>query len=153
MITSEKELKQVLEICDDVKKELKKTNIKYSDKIEIGIMIETPASAIISDKLAPLVDFFSIGTNDLTQYTLACDRQNSKLSPFCDPHNEAILRLIRYSANSAHKYGKWIGICGELAADLTLTEEFLRIGIDELSVSPPYILKLRDKIRNIRLDD
>ncbi|MBQ8163900.1 MAG: phosphoenolpyruvate--protein phosphotransferase [Clostridia bacterium] len=152
MITSENELKTVLSICDEVKKDLKKLNIKYSHKIEIGIMIETPASAIISDKLAPLVDFFSVGTNDLTQYTLACDRQNPKLAPFCDIHNEAIFRLIRYSAESAHKYGKWIGICGELAADTTLTEEFLKMGIDELSVSPSYILKLRDTIRNIDLN-
>jgi phosphotransferase system enzyme I (PtsI) len=151
MITSVSELKAVLGICDEVKKELSETGIAYRDNVETGIMIETPASAIISDKLAPLVDFFSVGTNDLTQYTLACDRQNPKLEPFCDTHHEAIMRLIEYSAKSAHKYGKWIGICGELAADTTLTKSFLKMGIDELSVSPPYVLKLRDTVRNIDL--
>ena len=150
MIASEKELRSVLNICSEVKNELREQKIPYND-VEIGIMIETPASAIISDKLAPLVDFFSVGTNDLTQYTLACDRQNPKLEPFCDTHHEAIMRLIEYSAKSAHKYGKWIGICGELAADTTLTKSFLKMGIDELSVSPSYVLKLREVIRNIDL--
>ena len=150
MIASEKELRSVLNICSEVKNELREQKIPYND-VEIGIMIETPASAIISDKLAPLVDFFSVGTNDLTQYTLACDRQNPKLEPFCDTHHEAIMRLIEYSAKSAHKYGKWIGICGELAADTSLTKEFLKMGIDELSVSPSYVLKLREVIRNIDL--
>ena len=114
-------------------------------------MIETPAAAIISDKLAKMVDFFSVGTNDLSQYTLACDRQNPKLEQFCDTHHEAILRLIEMAAKNAHENGAWIGICGELAADTTLTETFLRMGIDELSVSPSYILKLRDTVRNIDL--
>lgn len=151
MITSVSEVERIKKICDEVKAELKSNNIKYSDKIEIGIMIETPAAAIISDKLAPLVDFFSVGTNDLTQYTLACDRQNPILEDFCDTHHEAILRLIKFAADNAHKYGKWIGICGELAADTSLTEAFLRMGIDELSVSPGFVLKVRDTVRNINL--
>lgn len=151
MITSVSELERILAICDEVKAELKESNIEYSEKTEIGIMIETPAAAIISDRLAPMVDFFSVGTNDLTQYTLACDRQNPKLEDFCDTHHEAILRLIEMSAKNAHANGAWIGICGELAADTTLTETFLRMGIDELSVSPSYVLKLRDTVRNINL--
>ena len=151
MITSVSEIERIKKICDEVKAELKSNNIKYSDKIEIGIMIETPAAAIVSDKLAPLVDFFSVGTNDLTQYTLACDRQNPILEDFCDTHHEAILRLIKFAADNAHKYGKWIGICGELAADTSLTEAFLRMGIDELSVSPGFVLKVRDTVRNINL--
>ena len=114
-------------------------------------MIETPAAALISDKLAPMVDFFSVGTNDLLQYTLACDRQNSKLERYYNPHHEAVLRLIKMAADNAHKHGAWIGICGELAADMELTETFLRIGIDELSVSPGFVLKLRNKVRNIEL--
>ncbi len=151
MITSVSELEKILAVCDEVKAELKENNIEYSEKTEIGIMIETPAAAIISDKLAPMVDFFSVGTNDLTQYTLACDRQNPKLEDFCDTHHEAILRLIEMSAENAHKNGAWIGICGELAADTTLTETFLKMGIDELSVYPSYVLKLRDTVRNIDL--
>ena len=151
MITSVSEVEKIKKICDEVKAELKSNNIKYSDKIEMGIMIETPAAAIVSDKLAPLVDFFSVGTNDLTQYTLACDRQNPILEDFCDTHHEAILRLIKLAADNAHKYGKWIGICGELAADTSLTEAFLRMGIDELSVSPGFVLKVRDTVRNINL--
>lgn len=151
MITSVSEVQKALEMCEQVKSELKADGIEYSDKVEIGIMIETPAAAIISDKLAPMVDFFSVGTNDLTQYTLACDRQNPELEQFCDTHHEAILRLIEMSAQNAHKHGAWIGICGELAADTTLTETFLRMGIDELSVSPSFVLPLRDTVRNIDL--
>jgi len=151
MITSVSEVEKCLAMCEEVKKELQNDGIKYSDHVEVGIMIETPAAAIISDKLAPLVDFFSVGTNDLTQYTLACDRQNAKLESFVDTHHEAILRLIEMSAKNAHANGAWIGICGELGADLSLTETFLRMGIDELSVSPPYVLPLREKIRSIRL--
>lgn len=151
MITSVSELERILAVCDEVKAELKESNIEFSEKTEIGIMIETPAAAIISDRLAPMVDFFSVGTNDLTQYTLACDRQNPKLEEFCDTHHEAILRLIEMSAKNAHANGAWIGICGELAADTTLTETFLKMGIDELSVSPSYVLKLRDTVRNINL--
>lgn len=151
MITSVSELEEILAICEQVKKELTADNIEYADSIELGIMIETPAAAIISDKLAAMVDFFSVGTNDLTQYTLACDRQNPHIERFCDPHHEAILRLIEMSAKNAHKYGAWIGICGELAADTTLTETFLRMGIDELSVSPSFVLKVRDAVRKIDL--
>ncbi len=151
MITSISELEKILIICDEVKLSLKTDGIEFSNSVELGIMIETPAAAIISDKLAPMVDFFSVGTNDLTQYTLACDRQNPDIDSFCDTHHEAILRLIEYAANNAHKNGKWIGICGELAADTKLTERFLRMGIDELSVSPGFILKLRDVIRKIDL--
>ncbi|MDD5923649.1 MAG: phosphoenolpyruvate--protein phosphotransferase [Clostridia bacterium] len=151
MITSVSELERVLVICDAVKAELKEKGIKYNENTELGIMIETPAAAVISDKLAPLVDFFSVGTNDLTQYTLACDRQNSSVEQYCDIHHEAILRLIEMSAQNAHANGVWIGICGELAADITLTESFLRMGIDELSVSPSYILKIREKVRSIDL--
>ena len=151
MITSVSELEKILAICEQVKKELTADNIEYADSIELGIMIETPAAAIISDKLAAMVDFFSVGTNDLTQYTLACDRQNPHIERFCDPHHEAILRLIEMSAQNAHKYGAWIGICGELAADTTLTETFLRMGIDELSVSPSFVLKVRDAVRKIDL--
>ena len=146
MITSVSEVEKILGICEEVKNELRRDGIPFSDNVETGIMIETPAAAVISDLLAPLVDFFSVGTNDLTQYTLACDRQNPKLEQFCDTHHEAILRLIKMAADNAHKHGAWIGICGELAADLSLTETFLRMGIDELSVSPSRILSLRDKI-------
>lgn len=151
MITSTSELDSILKICDEVKAELKSQGIAYSDSIEIGIMIETPAAAVISDRLAQMVDFFSVGTNDLTQYTLACDRQNPNVERFCDTHHEAILRLIEMSAQNAHRYGKWIGICGELAADTTLTETFLRMGIDELSVSPGFVLKVRQQVRNTDL--
>ena len=151
MITSVPEVQKALDICEQVKSELKSDGIEYSDKIEIGIMIETPAAAIISDKLAPMVDFFSVGTNDLTQYTLACDRQNPEIEQFVDTHHEAVLRLIEMSAENAHKHGKWIGICGELAADTSLTETFLRMGIDELSVSPSFVLPLRDAVRKIDL--
>ncbi len=151
MITSVWEVERVKEICEEVKAELKQQGIEYSDDVEIGIMIETPASAIISDKLAPLVDFFSVGTNDLTQYTLAVDRQNPHIEQFCDTHHEAILRLIEMATENAHKHGAWIGICGELGADVTLTKEFLRMGVDELSVSPSFVLKLRDVVRKTDL--
>ena len=153
MITSVSEVQKALEICEQVKSELKSDGAEYSDKIEIGIMIETPAAALISDRLAPLVDFFSVGTNDLTQYTLACDRQNPEIEQFVDTHHEAILRLIEMSAKNAHNHGAWIGICGELAADTTLTETFLRMGIDELSVSPSFVLPLRDAVRKINLSE
>ena len=151
MITSTEELEQIFALCEEVKAELTADGLKYSDTIELGIMIETPAAAVISDQLAPMVDFFSVGTNDLTQYTLACDRQNPKVDPFCDIHHEAILRLIEMAAQNAHKNGAWIGICGELAADTRLTERFLRMGIDELSVSPSFVLKVRDVVRKLDL--
>ena len=151
MITSVREVERIKSICEEVKQELSSDGIEYSDKVELGIMIETPAAAIISDQLAPLVDFFSVGTNDLTQYTLACDRQNPDIDEFIDTHHEAIFRLIEMSAENAHKNGAWIGICGELAADTTLTERFLRMGIDELSVSAPFVLKVRDAVRKLDL--
>lgn len=151
MITSVSELEKILQICGEVKAELKAQSVDYSESVELGIMIETPAAAIISDKLAQMADFFSVGTNDLTQYTLACDRQNPDIEQFVDTHHEAILTLIRMSAENAHKHGAWIGICGELAADTTLTETFLRMGIDEFSVSPSFVLKVRDAVRNTDL--
>ena len=153
MITSVSELEQITSICGEVTNERKSDGIEISDKVELGIMIETPAAAIISDRLAPMVDFFSVGTNDLTQYTLACDRQNAAIEQFIDTHHEAILRLIELSAKNAHANGAWIGICGELAADTTLTEKFLRMGIDELSVSPTFVLKVRDAVRRCDLSE
>ena len=151
MITSVSEIGKIKMLCEEVKSELDNAGVEYSDNVELGIMIETPAAAIISDKLAPMVDFFSVGTNDLTQYTLACDRQNPNLENFCDTHHEAILRLIEMSAVNAHKHGAWIGICGELAADVSLTKTFLKMGIDELSVSPGDVLKVRNEVRNTDL--
>ncbi len=153
MITSVSELEKILEICEEVVNQLKAEGVEISDKVELGIMIETPAAAIISDKLAPMVDFFSVGTNDLTQYTLACDRQNAAIEQFVDTHHEAILRLIEMSAKNAHDNGAWIGICGELATDTTLTETFLRMGIDELSVSPTFVLKVREAVRRCDLSE
>ena len=149
MITSTEEVKKIYEIVAEVEAELKEQEIQYKLP-EQGIMIETPAAAIISDKLAEMVDFFSIGTNDLTQYTLALDRQNAKLDDFCNPHHEAILRMIQMVVDNAHKYGKWAGICGELGADATLTEQFVRMGVDELSVAPSMILKLRKIVREMK---
>ncbi len=146
MITSVEEVKRIYEIVEEVKKELDEAGIVYKNP-EQGIMIETPASVMVSDELAEIVDFFSIGTNDLTQYTLAIDRQNAKLDDFYNPHHPAILRMIKMVVDNAHKHGKWAGICGELGADLELTEEFVRIGLDELSVSPSMVLKVRKAIR------
>ena len=151
MITSVSELEKILAICKEVRDELVSNNIEFSDKTELGIMIETPAAAIISDRLAPMVDFFSVGTNDLIQYTLACDRQNPDIEEFVDTHHEAVLRLIKMSCENAHKNGTWIGICGELAADTELTETFLKMGIDELSVSPAFVLRVRDAVRKADL--
>ena len=148
MIISTDEVKEIKELIEEVKKELDESGIEYSDSIELGIMIETPAAVMISDELAQMVDFFSVGTNDLTQYTLAIDRQNPELDKFYNPHHEAILRMIKMAADNAHKYGKWIGICGELGADTELTDRFLEMGIDELSVSPPFVLPVRQKVRN-----
>lgn len=151
MITSVSEVEKILAMCGEVREQLRAEGFEVSDNVELGIMIETPAAAIISDRLAPMVDFFSVGTNDLTQYTLACDRQNANIEQFIDTHHEAILRLIEMSAENAHKHGAWIGICGELAADTSLTETFLRMGIDELSVSPAFVLKVRDAVRKCDL--
>ena len=147
MIISVDEVRKIKKIIEEVKKELSDDGIPYADDVEIGIMIETPAAAIISDHLAKEVDFFSLGTNDLTQYTLAVDRQNPKLNGFYDPHHKAILRLIKMVADNAHKNGIWVGICGELGADIELTEKFLAMGIDELSVSPAFVLEIRKKVR------
>ena len=146
MIISVDEVKKIYEIVNEVAAELDEEGIPYKIP-EQGIMIETPASVMVSDELAQLVDFFSIGSNDLTQYTLAIDRQNERLSDFCDTHHPAILRMIQMVIDNAHKYGKWAGICGELGGDLELTETFVKMGIDELSVSPSTILPLRKKIR------
>lgn len=146
MIASEWEILKVLEIIEEVKKELESEGIAYSKNIELGCMIETPAAAIISDILSKHLDFFSIGTNDLTQYTLAADRQNPNIGEFCDTHHTAILRLINLVVQNAHKNGAWVGICGELGADLELTETFLAIGVDELSVTPSAVLPIRKKV-------
>ena len=146
MIISVKEILRIKEIVEEVKLELARED-KPVGNVELGIMIETPAAAVISDLLAPHVDFFSIGTNDLSQYTLAIDRQNQSLDNFFDPHHEAILRLIQVTIENAHKYGAWCGICGELGADMELTQRFIQMGIDELSVSPGYTLALRKRIR------
>ena len=148
MIISVKEVQKIKEIIAEVKEELRKDGIPFREDVELGVMIETPASVIISRELAKEVDFFSVGTNDLTQYTLAIDRQNNKLDAFYDPHHPAILEMIRMAAESAHAEGKWIGICGELGADLELTETFLEMGLDELSVSPAMVLPLRKKVRD-----
>ena len=147
MIISVNEVRKIKEIIAEVKEELKSEGIPYKEDVELGIMIETPASVMVSRELAKEVDFFSVGTNDLTQYTLAIDRQNSKLDEFYDPHHPAVLRMIQMAAESAHAEGAWIGICGELGADLELTEEFLKMGLDELSVSPSMVLPLRNRIR------
>ena len=146
MIASEWEVLKVLEIIDEVKAELDSEGIAYSKNIELGCMIETPAAAVTSDILSKHLDFFSIGTNDLTQYTLAADRQNPDIGEFCDTHHVAILRLINMVVQNAHKNGTWVGICGELGADLELTETFLAIGVDELSVTPSAILPIRKKV-------
>ncbi|MDR2974492.1 MAG: phosphoenolpyruvate--protein phosphotransferase [Propionibacteriaceae bacterium] len=151
MVASAWEVTAAVAAVDEAKDSLRAQGVEFDESVEVGIMIETPAAALISDSLAPMVDFFSVGTNDLTQYTLAVDRQNAAVDRFTDTHHEAVLRLIELAATNAHAHGKWIGICGELGADLTLTERFLRAGIDELSVSPPRILELRQHIREIQL--
>lgn len=153
MIISLNEVKRIKQIVDEVKLELFNENIPYNRHVELGIMIETPAAAIISDLLAKEVDFFSIGTNDLTQYTLAIDRQNQMLEDFYDSHHPALLRLIKTVADNAHRNGIWVGICGELGADLGLTEEFLAMGIDELSVTPSSIFALRKKVRETNVSE
>ena len=148
MIISVEEVKKIKKICEEVKAELDANHVEYGD-VELGIMIETPAAVMISDLLAKEVDFFSIGTNDLTQYTLAIDRQNPKLDNIYDSHHLAILRMIRMVIENGHKENCWVGICGELGADLTLTETFIKMGIAELSVSPSMILPIRNIIVNI----
>ena len=150
MITSVWEVERIHEIVEVVRKELEDEKVPYKMP-EQGIMIETPAAVMISDELAPLVDFFSIGTNDLTQYTLAIDRQNEKLDTFYDPHHKAVLRMIKMVVDSAHAAGKWAGICGELGADLELTREFMQMGVDELSVAPSMVLKVRQCVREMKV--
>lgn len=152
MITSTEEVEKIYAIVAEVEEELKKQEVQYKIP-EQGIMIETPTAVMISDRLAEMVDFFSIGTNDLTQYTLAIDRQNEQLDDFYNPHHEAVLRMIRMVVENAHKCGKWAGICGELGADLTLTEQFVRMGVDELSVAPSMILKLRKIVREMKAEE
>lgn len=147
MIISVSEVKQIKTILQSVKDELKEEGIAYKD-VEIGVMIETPAAVMISEELGKEVDFFSVGTNDLTQYLLAIDRQNPKLDAFYDPHHPAVLRALQMIIDNGHKGGAWVGICGELGADLSLTETFLKMGVDELSVSPTFILPVRDAVRN-----
>ena len=147
MVTSVWEVREAKRMCEEVRRDLKNEGIPYAEDVQIGIMIETPAAAVISDRLAKEVDFFSIGTNDLTQYTLAIDRQNPKLDLFYDPRHPAILRMIRMTVEAGHRHGCWVGICGELGADLTLTETFLKMGVDEFSVNPVSILPLRGAIR------
>lgn len=151
MIISVNEVKRIKEIVKSVKAELSQEGIPYGDT-ELGIMIETPAAVMISDLLAQEVDFFSIGTNDLTQYTLAIDRQNMKLDNIYDSHHPAVLRMIQMTVENGHKHGCWVGICGELGADTELTEDFVRMGIDELSVSPSFVLPIRKIIRNIKME-
>lgn len=150
MIISVEEVQRIYQIVKEVQEELDAMGIPYKVP-EQGIMIETPAAVMISDELAKLVDFFSIGTNDLTQYTLAIDRQNARLDDFYNPHHKAVLRMIQIVVDNAHKYGKWAGICGELGADLALTEEFVRMGLDELSVAPSMILKIRKIVRELEI--
>ena len=148
MIISVNEILRIKEIVEEVKEELRQADLPFGD-VELGIMIETPAAVMISDQLAAEVEFFSIGTNDLTQYTLAIDRQNQALEPFYNAHHEAVLRMIQMTVDNAHAHGAWCGICGELGADMELTHRFVQMGIDELSVSPPFTLELRQKIREI----
>lgn len=150
MITSTEEVEKIYDIVREVQEELERSQIPYKVP-EQGIMIETPAAVMVSDELAEMVDFFSIGTNDLTQYTLAIDRQNEKLDDFYNPHHKAILKMIQIVVDSAHKCGKWAGICGELGADLELTESFMRMGVDELSVAPSMVLRIRKEIREMNL--
>lgn len=152
MIISVEEVQAIYKIVDQVKTELERDGLPYRIP-EQGIMIETPAAVMISDDLAQLVDFFSIGTNDLTQYTLAIDRQNDKLDAFYNPHHKAILRMIQMVVENAHKAGKWVGICGELGADLQMTEQFVRMGVDELSVAPSMVLKVRKAVREMKGSD
>lgn len=151
MIISVDEVRRSRELLRQVQTDLKREGIAFDESMEVGIMIETPAAALISDELAKEVDFFSIGSNDLTQYTLAIDRQQTDLDNFFNPHHPALLKLIEMTVKNGHKEGIWAGICGELGADLSLTEDFLRMGVDELSVSPPAVLPLREKIGSIDL--
>jgi phosphotransferase system enzyme I (PtsI) len=150
MVISVREVRDAKEVLEECKAELKERGVAMGE-VEIGIMVETPAAVMVADELAEEVDFFSLGTNDLTQYTLAIDRQNPKLDNFYDPHHPAVLRMIRHTVEAGHRHNCWVGICGELGADQTLTETFLRMGLDELSVSPSVVLPLRKLIRSMDL--
>ena len=149
MVTSVWEVLEAKKLCDEVKQELKEAGIPFDGNVQVGVMIETPAAVLISDLLAKEVDFFSCGTNDLTQYTLACDRQNKDLGRFFDPHHPAVLRALKLVCENAHRYGREVGVCGELAADMTMTEEFLNMGMDELSVAPGAVLPLKKRVWEI----
>ena len=149
MVTCLDELRAVKNMIAELKEELKAEGVAYDENIKVGIMIETPAASLMADVFAKEADFFSIGTNDLTQYTLAIDRQNQSLDTIYDSHHPAVLRMIRMTIENGHKGGAWVGICGELGADTTLTKTFVDMGIDELSVSPTYVLGLRKAIREI----
>jgi phosphotransferase system enzyme I (PtsI) len=149
LINTVEELRRAKTFADEVRKELSAEGVSFNPKVPIGIMIETPASVIISDLLAREADFFSIGTNDLTQYTLAVDRQNESISEFCDTRHEAIIRMIRMTVENGHQAGIWVGICGSLGADPAMTRAFVEMGLDELSVEPSGILKLRGNIAEI----
>lgn len=151
MIISVSEVRRIKEICEEVKEELIKEGHEIAPHVELGIMIETPAAVMISEELAKEVEFFSVGTNDLTQYTLAIDRQNAKLDKIYDAHHPAILRMLKMIVDNAHKAGAWAGICGELGSDTTLTETFLKMGFDELSVSPTFVLSVRKAVRDTDL--
>ena len=146
MIISVEEVEELRRITDEIQNELRAEGIPFDEGVELGVMIETPAAALISGELAEKVDFFSIGTNDLTQYTLALDRQNEQLDRFYDPHHLAVLRLIKMTVENAHQHGIWVGVCGELGADTSITDALIALGVDELSVSPPFILKVRKTI-------
>ena len=149
MVTCLDELRAVKDMVAEIKEELKAEGVAYNEDIKVGIMIETPAASLMADVFAKEADFFSIGTNDLTQYTLAIDRQNQSLDTIYDSHHPAVLRMIQMTIENGHKGGAWVGICGELGADTTLTKTFVDMGIDELSVSPTYVLGLRKAIREI----
>ena len=153
MISSVNELKNVAELCREIRGELKYDGIPVSENISVGIMIETPAAALLSPKLAEMVDFFTVGTNDLTQYTLAYDRGTAQTDSYADPDREAVMKLIEMSAEAAHSAGKLIGVCGELAGDTRFTEKFLRLGVDALSVPPSQVLRVREKVRGIDLSE
>lgn len=150
MVISAREVREAKELLEECRTELREQGVTV-DRVEVGVMIETPAAVMIADELAEEVDFFSLGTNDLTQYTLAIDRQNPKLDEFYDPHHPAVLRMIKHTIEAGHRHGCWVGICGELGTDLALTETFLRMGVDELSVSPAAVLPMRKAIRGMDL--
>ncbi len=151
MITSLRELQDAKAVLDECRAELRAEGKKFDEKLEVGTMIETPAAVLIADELAEECDFFSIGTNDLTQYTCALDRQNAKLEPFFNPHHPAVLRAIKMTIDAGHRHGIWVGICGELGADTALTETFLRMGVDELSMNAKSVLPVRKIIRSVDL--